>query len=274
MRVVLCCIAKREQLYINEFVKWYLGIGVDKIYIYDNDNNDEKSIKDYISSDFHKKVEIIDIKSVYKAHLQQEAYNNFYKQYKDTFDWCIFCDVDEFLTGVNNIKALLKLPIYRNYNQIRIKWRLFGDDDLITRDMSKPIYKCIKKEVKHSRNRTLTGDGSLENQGKFILRGGLHNINITSPHFASYGARHNLVESCLPSGRQCISEIVIRDNYYYENIFFNHYMTKTLSEFIAQKLNRTDAVFVNERLELSYYWRINTKTKEKLDYLKEKGLIQ
>ena len=40
MRVVLCCLAKNEELYINDFVKWYVSIGVDKLYIYDN--NDRK----------------------------------------------------------------------------------------------------------------------------------------------------------------------------------------------------------------------------------------
>ena len=49
-------------------------------------------------------------------------------------------------------------------------------------------------------------------------------------------------------------------------------MTKTLSEFIAQKMNRTDAVFGDRLLKLNYYWRINKKTPEKNEYLKNMGL--
>ena len=48
-------------------------------------------------------------------------------------------------------------------------------------------------------------------------------------------------------------------------------MTKSLSEFINQKLNRNDAVF-NVSLKLDYYWRINKKTPEKIAYLKNLGL--
>ena len=49
-------------------------------------------------------------------------------------------------------------------------------------------------------------------------------------------------------------------------------MTKSLSEFVEQKLNRNDAVF-NVKVKLDYYWRINKKTPEKLKWLEERGLL-
>ena len=52
MNVVVCAMAKNEHKYINEWVAHYLGLGVDKIYIYDNDDLDKPSIKDFISSNF------------------------------------------------------------------------------------------------------------------------------------------------------------------------------------------------------------------------------
>ena len=51
-------------------------------------------------------------------------------------------------------------------------------------------------------------------------------------------------------------------------------MTKTISEFVKQKMNRTDAVFGNRILDLNYFWRINKKTDEKLKYLKDMGLVE
>ena len=50
-------------------------------------------------------------------------------------------------------------------------------------------------------------------------------------------------------------------------------MTKSLSEFVNQKMNRTDAVFGNINIKLDYYWRINKKTPQKLEWLKERGLL-
>ena len=104
-----------------------------------------------------------------------------------------------------------------------------------------------------------------------IVKGNLPNVVIESPHFASFKRRDNVIPSVLPSGRPCYSKVAIREDYSKETVFFNHYMTKSLEEFINQKMNRTDAVFGDLTLKLDYYWRINKKTEEKLNYLKEKG---
>ena len=60
MQVVLCAMAKNEHLYINDFVNHYLKLGFDKIYIYDNDEPNQKYIGDFI--DNKDKVEIVDIR--------------------------------------------------------------------------------------------------------------------------------------------------------------------------------------------------------------------
>lgn len=269
MRVVVCAIARNEHLYINDWIAHYLSIGADKIYIYDNDTLDSPYLKDIIRSKFLNKVEIIDMRGVEKKYFQQWCYNDFYATHH--FDWCIFCDIDEFLFGVSHIKLWLELPYFRKTNQIRIKWRLFGDDNLIERDMSKPVHKVFKKVITKSLNINLYDKGNLENQGKFILRGGLKNVNICSPHFASYFVRKNVIPSMLPSGKPCYSQIVINEDYSKETVYMHHYMTKSLSEFVNQKLKRNDAVF-NESIKLNYFWRINEKTKEKIEYLKNLGL--
>ena len=48
-------------------------------------------------------------------------------------------------------------------------------------------------------------------------------------------------------------------------------MTKSLSEFIKQKMGRNDAV-TPMSIDMTYYWRINEPTKAKIDYLKEQGI--
>ena len=43
MKIVLVLIYKEENNYINEWIKWHLSLGFDKIVIYDNsDSKDEK----------------------------------------------------------------------------------------------------------------------------------------------------------------------------------------------------------------------------------------
>lgn len=272
MRVALCCIIKNEYLYINDFCKWYIKLGVDTIYIFDNDNVDSPNILDFIDYNLHKHIKVFDIKGLVELHMQQHIYNDFYSKYKNNFDWCLFVDIDEYLFNVTNIKFLLSLPIYRNFNQIRIMWRLFGDDDLITRNMHKPVYEVFKRPITKSLMRDLKTKGNLERQGKFILRGGLNNVVISSPHFACYGGnRYSLVESCLPSGEKCYSQVVIKEDYSKEGIYLHHYMTKSLSEFIVQKMGRNDAVFAKD-ISIEYYLRVNTLNEEKKKYLDELGI--
>lgn len=268
MRVVLCAMAKNEHLYINDFVKHYVKLGFDRIYIYDNDDIDKPYIGDYIEE--KEKVEIIDKRGIVKPKLQHELYTNFYHTHD--FDWVFYCDIDEFLFGVENIKTFLTRFRNLNVGQVRVKWKLIGDDGFIERDMSKPVYEVFKHSPKRTLNRNLIDPGTLENQGKAFVRGGLANVIIASPHFASLNERKSIIPSCLPSGKPCNSGVVIIEDYSNETIFLYHYMTKSLSEFVNQKLKRTDAVF-GDKILLNYYWRVNKKTPEKIEWLKKKGII-
>ena len=272
MQVVVCAMAKNEHDYINEWVEHYVKLGFDKIYIYDNDEEDKPYIKDYISSKFLNKCVIKNIRGFKRNRLQQDIYTGFYHKYGQTFDWVFYCDIDEFLMGVDNIKDFLSQRIFANAQQVRVRWKLFGDNNLIERDMSKSVVETFTKEVKHSLNRNLVDKGNLEIQGKAFVRGGLSNIIVSSPHFASRYNRKNILSSVLPNGNICESGVAIREDYSGTNVFLNHYMTKSLSEFIKQKLNRTDAVYGDISIKLDYYWRINHKTPAKLQYLKDMGL--
>lgn len=270
MKVYLCALAKNEHLYINEWVEHYLKIGVDKIFIYDNDDKGTKYIGDFIDKNYLQRVKIINARGIHFDNMQGKFYTNFYKVEKDNFDWCIFCDIDEFLMGIQNIKAFLSQQKFDIYKQIRVKWKLFGDDDLIERDMTQKVVDTFHNEITYSMNRDLTKQIKLENQGKAIVKGHQNCIVFNSVHFADSDKK--ILPSCLPSGNICFSGVQIKEDYSHEKVFLNHYMTKSLSEFIKQKSKRTDAVFGNRTLDMNYYWRINKKTEEKIRYLQDLGL--
>ena len=254
MRVELCAIAKNEHLYINEWVSHYIKLGFDRITIYDNDNVDSPYIGDFIEEKYKNKVNIINVRGIHKKAFQHECYNNFYKS--NNFDWVFFCDIDEFLTGIDNVKDFLKQKRFNQFAQIRVKWLLFGDDDKITRDMSKNVYGYFRKPIL---------DNRLSNQGKAFIRGNIK-LEIHSCHFVE-----NLF-SCYPNGVPCSSTNMDLLNYDNQSVYLFHYMTKTLDEFIKQKLNRGDAVWEKRAIDFNYYWKINKKTKEKIEYIHNLGL--
>ena len=273
MEIVICALAKNENKYINEWVKHYVDLGIDKIYLYDNNDLDTPFVGDFIDNEYKYKVVIKNIRGQKKDKLQHDIYTGFYAKYGKTFDWCLFCDIDEFLFGITNFHSWLLQPQFKHAMQIRVMWKLFGDDNLIERDMNKSVVDTFHNEIHKTLNRNLIDKGNLELQGKALVRGNLPNVVIRSPHFASFNNRNNVIPSILPSGKLCMSKVVIVEDYTKETIYLHHYMTKSLSEFIEQKLNRTDAVFGDISIKLDYYWRINKKTQEKLDYLKAKNLL-
>ena len=271
MKAYVCALAKNEHLYINEWVAHYVKLGFDKIYIYDNDDLNVRPSYKCIDSAYNKYVVIVDIRGKHYDNIQGKMYSEFYNLHKNDFDWCLFCDIDEFLTGIDSIKTFLSRSYFRNFEQIRIKWKLFGDDNLIERDMNKGVMETFHKEITSSLRWDLKRKSTLEKQGKSIVRGHLSNIVFNSVHFANR-TNNTMLFSCLSSGRVCNSCVAITEDYSKESVFLNHYMTKSLSEFIKQKVGRGDAVFGKRQINMDYYWRINTKTKKKIEYLKNLGL--
>jgi hypothetical protein len=95
-KVLLCCIAKMENLYIREFVEHYKNLGFDNICLYDNNDPDgehfEDVIEDYIKSGY---VILKDVRG--KQLAQMPCYTECYKEYKNKYDWIAYFDIDEFL---------------------------------------------------------------------------------------------------------------------------------------------------------------------------------
>lgn len=268
---VICAIAKNENKYINDWVNYHLSIGFEHIYLFDNNSNKDTWVGKVLNQ--LDKVTIFNINDIKKEGLQLDCYNWFYNNYSHNFNWVSFIDIDEFIFGITDINKFIAQKKFDTFEMIRLKWRLFGDDDMITRDLAIPVYKAIKKEIKNN---------ELSNQAKCFIRGGLINICIGSCHYAYRNGPTNFndlkardmskaipLKECLPSGVQIKDKINITADYSTETIFINHYMTKTISEYLEQKYNRGDACFEKRNLKLDYFWAINKKTPEKLKFIEQ-----
>ena len=107
-RICKCTLAKEENRYIREWVQHYEKYGVDKIYLYDNnDINGEhfdSVINDYIKKDY---VQIFNWRG--KTKLVYKVMNECYELNNESYDWLIFYELDEFihLSNFENIKDFL-----------------------------------------------------------------------------------------------------------------------------------------------------------------------
>ena len=112
LNICICSIGKNENLYIREFVEYYFKLGIDKIFIYDNNELEGENfnvvLRDYIESKFF---EIIDIRGLFAVQIP--IYNYCYRKNKDVYDWIGFLDFDDFLFIEN--KETIKSYLYSKF---------------------------------------------------------------------------------------------------------------------------------------------------------------
>ena len=100
IRICLCVIGKKENLYIKEYVEHYKNLGYNHIFIYDNNNINEERFEDILSNYISKKyISIINYRG-YRGRRdspQTFAYYDCYGKNSKYYDWLSFFDIDEFL---------------------------------------------------------------------------------------------------------------------------------------------------------------------------------
>ena len=257
MKVCLCTCGKKENLYVKEFVEHYKKYGVDKIFIYDNNDLNgeyfEETISNYIMNDY---VKIINFRGQNK--IQLKAMNDCYKKNFLKYDWFLFYDIDEFifLKDFFNIKSFLNQTKFDDCKIILLNWVLHSDNDLIYYD-NRSLFTRFKKKGKKIKNAI---------DVKPILRGSII-TKINSVHQIN----DNRLKKCDGFGRKKYFEGINDKNPDYEFYYLDHFYSKSTEEFVNKILRGSVAYGPNKRFYiLDNYFDINEITLEKIKYLEKK----
>ena len=261
LKLCICTLGKSENRYIREFVEYYKKYGVDKIFLYDNNDINgerfEEVISDYIKKGF---VEIIDYRGIPFA--LTKIMDNCYQKNYDKFDWLIFYEIDEFIYLKNfyNIKLFLNQKIFNNCKKIQLNWVHRSDNNL--------IYYENKSVVERFKERGINVKKNKFNRLAYIksmIRGHMNNITITNNHLLE-----NKINGCNGFGNEIKLKFILNLKPDYEYYYINHYYGKSLEEFV-QKLKRGDIQLgitkKNNLYQIKKYFYINKLTNEKLDYI-------
>ena len=262
IKVCVCSPGKLENRYIREFIEHYSKYGVDKIFLYDNnDINGEKFedvINDYIQNGF---VELINYREKIRALI--EMMNDCYQRNYKYYDWLIFFEVDEFiyLKNVKNIKNFLLKSRFNECERIQLNWLFYTDNNFLFYD-NRPLKERFKQREKKARGVKSGGPSGI----KSILRGHIPNIKIECVHTLN----HNL-KSCDGFGRPKEIFGISTNSSDYGYYYIDHYYAKSTEEFI-NKINRGDVLFYSDnRIErIRAYFGYNDITKEKIDLIENK----
>lgn len=149
----VCCIFKDEAKYLGEWIEYNRIIGVDHIYMYNNNSTDDfRSIIDSYNGGY---ITLIDWP---KDYAQMEAYEDCYNQYREETNWLAFWDIDEFVCPFydTDIKDFVKR--YEGYPALMVYWMLFGTNGLMKPDANKLVIEQFTCSHEH-----------LDGTGKIIL---------------------------------------------------------------------------------------------------------
>lgn len=246
MRVGIIAIARNEDLYLEEWINWHLGLGFDTIIIGLNDDEFKPLIT-------NPRVIYEDYTGVEKV--QSLAYTELYEKYRGQFDWLLFIDIDEFLMLDEHNASIAEFLDGFDCDVVRISCKHFSDGDMLDTDgdfrvverFTQPYYTQLDTFVKSFVNtRVELGD-------KKIYGHGIYNKDLD--------ARNALGDPC-ENTNQHTTRIV------HERCWLNHYPTKTIGEYIRQKYNRGGANGNPGRYTNweKYFFRTNRMTQEKIDY--------
>ena len=168
--ICICSIGKNENLYIREFVEYYHKLGVDKIFIYDNNDSEGEYFNDLLSNYIKDKfVEIIDVRGL--SSIQIPIYNYCYQKNNDIYDWIGFLDFDEYLyIGSNKtVKNFFNNKKFDKCQTIFFNWIVFGDNNLIKYDNRILLDRFKSPSIKSP-------------EGKSFVRGKIKNLVIPTTH--------------------------------------------------------------------------------------------
>ena len=264
-KVCLCTCGKDENRYIKEFVNHYINYGVDKIFIYDNnDINGERFetiLKEYLNNN---SVEIINYRG--KLKIQMDAFNDCYKKLRKKYDWFIFYDIDEFihLKNFSNIKDYLNQNHFIKCNAIYLNQILHTDNNQIYY-FNSSLAERFPKTYEFNKFENNSIILHLKGIIKTILKGNLKNIRITNPHFLS----SEISKTCNGEGKFINQNDIHLKNPDHKNYYFDHYYFKSCEEYLHKQLKGD--VFYGNIIKMNLnrlvtYFSFNKLNEKKLDY--------
>jgi len=136
IKISLCTMGKKENLYVSEFVDYYIKLGIDHMFIYDDNDQNIEKILNALGNKYKNKVTVYEnIKNRIKN--QSEAFTECYHNNRDKYDWFLMVDMDEYLYIVNNtLKNYLSNHIFNKCDFIIFHWVIPNDNNLLNYDSS------------------------------------------------------------------------------------------------------------------------------------------
>ena len=123
-------IFKNEAPFLKEFIEYYLLMGVDHFYLYNNNSEDNYMdiLEPYISKG------IVTFHDWPLIPGQDAMYDHFYIEHRHETNWVSFLDLDEFICPIKDLNIPEWLKKHDKYPEVMIYWKMFGTNGKMDHD--------------------------------------------------------------------------------------------------------------------------------------------
>lgn len=259
-QIIVALIVKREYNYIREHIEYHLNLGFDKVYVGDNNNDNDEHYEDLLSDLIESgKVEILNYRY---APSQQIKFYNYIIENID-YEWCAFIDCDEFLTFNKDSKYTNIKDFLHSNNEIKnyhVNWMVYGDNEQCYKQNGGVVDRFITPKdnsfefgYNFPENRHIKTILHKESDGRFI-----------NPHSVLIDNAYS------PSGKKVHKGFF--SDIDHSVLYIRHFYTKSLEEWVTTKMLRKGGNNTNINYGLEVYFAYNEMTKEKKDFLDKMNL--
>jgi hypothetical protein len=254
-KVAVCAIGRMENRYAVEWVEHYNSLGVDKIFIYDNNRVEDGELfadvlQPYIEAGF---VEI-----TYFDGLQKDAYEKCYRDHSGDYEWIGFFDFDE-LVCIEDGRDIQNFLMDYDADVVSMNWMTMTDSGL-TRYDERPMAERFTQGTGE--------DFEINRHVKSFVRSGINGISFNDPHIPNAP-----VLQCEDVLHERIEQIPVQPKVIHGVAYIKHYNTKTAEEWATLKMRRLSPCGDEYNREMKaknvkYFFSINERTPEKEEILK------
>lgn len=229
----ICAIFKDESLGLKEWIEYHKLIGIEHLYLYNNNSTDdsEKIIKPYVDEGY-----VTLVPWNFAPPQQCAAYQHFSDNFWNETNWVAFIDIDEYICPKQVLDIKDWLRKYEGYPCVTMFWKVFGSNGLIEHNRSKLIIEQY----------TLAWD-KYSGVGKPFFntrfkaeKSSLKNIHLL-PAIFKLGKIHFLIPPINECGKflkyEC-NRLSWRQHDF--SVQLNHYSTKSYMEFFVTRRKRGD----------------------------------
>ena len=250
----ICLIIRDENEYLEEWLQWHIGQGVEHFYIYDHDSKQPvKGFFEGLGKEISEKVTVLEWKGKH-ADAQPDAYNDCLNRFRGESRWIGFIDADEHVRVKTGQTLPEFLKGYEEYAGVFANWVTYSADGQV-KECPGPLRQRFRKEFHE--------DKWLDKAGKIILQ----------PYYMVDMVIHNgraadgfyVVDA---HGEKVYNYSLVDSHPTVDFICVDHYFTKSYEEWI-KKLRRGSG-HAKYRRKYEEFFRVNPD----MGYCREKLELQ